>query len=88
MNITSKMAMSIGVHFLFQMHRHEIPEDTRLYLELAQDLRFLVDWEIEGEQLVLTFYEGTQKSLDVRAYSTFEYLKEQVEFFYRAILGI
>ncbi|MBD2504587.1 hypothetical protein [Anabaena azotica] len=88
MNITSKMAMSIGIHLLFQMHRHEIPEDTRLYLELAQDLRFLVDWEIEGEQLVLTFYEGTQKCLNVRARSTFEYLKEQVEFFYRAILGI
>lgn len=82
------MAMAIGINFLFGMHRQEISEEIRLYLELADDLGFLNDWELEGNQLTLTFYEGTQEHFDIRAYSTFEYLKEQVEFFYRAILGI
>jgi len=88
MNITSKMAISIGMNFLFQLKRQEISEDVRLYLELADDLGFLNDWELEGTLLTLTFYEGTQQHFDIRAYSTFEYLKQQVEFFLRAILGI
>jgi hypothetical protein len=88
MKITSKMAMSIGIHFLFQLKRQEINEDIRLYLDLADDLGFLNDWELEEHQLILTFYKGTQKYLDICASSTVKYIKEQVEFFYNAILGI
>ncbi|MBD6620742.1 hypothetical protein FNW02_34535 [Komarekiella sp. 'clone 1'] len=78
MNISSSMAMAIAQHWQRQLM---FSKEVYFYLDLAQDFGFLHTWKRQNEQLVLTFYEGTQKSLDCRSTESLSYLKEQVEFF-------
>ncbi|WP_341531699.1 hypothetical protein WKK05_38970 (plasmid) [Nostoc sp. UHCC 0302] len=86
MIITSDIALAIGVNFLFAVHRPCIREEIRLYLELAQeDLCFLNFWDLDNGILKLTFYDGTEMYFDALSSCTFNFLKEQVEFFADAI---
>lgn len=70
---------------MFQSQKPSIPQETSFYLELAQDLGFLKFWELDGDILTLTFYEGTQMYFDALSSCTMDFLKEQVEFFADAI---
>ncbi|MBD2503884.1 hypothetical protein [Anabaena azotica] len=81
----STIAMSIGLHLLFQVHRLNLSEEIRFYLDVAQDLKFLCDWDLLDNKLILIYSEGTTKLLDPKSPITCEFLKGEVELFCKVI---